>query len=101
MPGPSAAANSRGGFTVFEAVNNDLKEIFVTATKKPIFEAMAELGKNPPPLISHWRTDREQINFRSLEFDLSREEADEFIKRHTAKPWPAGWSYVVVRPIKA
>lgn len=88
MPGPSA-------LTVFEAVNNDLKEIYVTATPKPIFQAVAELGKRLPSVISHWRPDRHQINFRSLEFHQSREQADSFIKRHAARPWPAGWKYLV------
>lgn len=99
-PSSSATARTRGGFTVFEAVNNDLKEIYVTGTKKPIFEAMAEFGTHPPSMISHWRTNREQMTFRSLEFELSLEQAEEFIKRHTAKPWPAGWSYIVALPPK-
>jgi hypothetical protein len=81
--------------TVFEAVNNDLKEIYVASTAKQIFEAIADLGKQMPAAISHWRPTRHQINFRSLEFKLSAEAARTFIARHTARPWPEGWKYIV------
>lgn len=81
--------------TIFEAVNTELKEIYVARTSKQIFEAIADLGKRLPPAISHWRPDRHQINFRSLEFKLSAEAARAFIVRHTARPWPEGWKYIV------
>ena len=95
MPEPSSNRAGDCALTIFEAVNNDPKEIYVTATPKPIFEAMADLGKRLPSVIAHWHPDRHQINFRSLEFDQSREAADSFIKRYTARPWPAGWKYLV------
>lgn len=91
----SGMASDRRDITVFEAVNNELKEIYVTWTVKPIFEAMADLGKKLPSTISHWRPDRQQINFRSLEFKLASESARAFIARHTAKPWPAEWKYLL------
>lgn len=81
--------------TVFEAVNNDLKEIYVASTRKQIFEAMSDLGKRLPEIISHWQPDRQQVNFRSLEFKLTDDSARSFIARHTAKPWPQGWKYII------
>jgi hypothetical protein len=81
--------------TVFEAVNNDLKEIYVASTTKQIFEAMSDLGKQLPAAISHWRPKGHSINFRSLEFHMSAEAARAFIARHTARPWPEGWKYIV------
>lgn len=87
---PLSRAGDRA-FTIFEAVNNDLKEIYVTAPARPIFDAMADLGKRLPSAISHWRPDKQQINFRSLEFNQSREKAASFIERHTAKPCGPQW----------
>lgn len=81
--------------TVFEAINNDLKEIYVTWPNKQVFESIADLGRNLPTEIRHWRPDRHQINFRSLEFKLSEESARAFIARHTAKPWPNDWKYLL------
>lgn len=88
MPG------SRGGITVFEAVNERLKEVYVTWTRLSIFEAMAEIGKRPAAPIAHWRPERESVSFRTLEFDLTEAAARELIARHVAKPPPSGWKYL-------
>lgn len=87
-----------GGITVFEAVNEQLKEIYVTWTSLPIFEAMAEIGRRPPAAIAHWRPERERISFRSLEFDLTEAAARALIARRSARRPADGWKYLVGAP---
>lgn len=87
----------KGTATVFEATNSRRKEVYVTWTLFPIFDAMARLGKQLPPVIAHWHPEREQITFQSLEFQLTHEEALKFIAQRVAKPLQAGWKYIVDR----
>lgn len=94
MPEHSGMASDRT-VTVFEAANDDLKEIYVTWTGRPIFEAMADLGAHPPAAISHWRPPQQHVSFRSLEFGLTEQSARLFIARRVAKSLPDGWRYVV------
>jgi hypothetical protein len=83
------------GITVFEAANDDLKEVYVAWTRLPIFQAIAELGEEPPPTIAHWKPRRQRISFRSLEFDQSVEAARAFIVHRVRKRLPEGWKYVI------
>lgn len=87
-------------FTVFEAANSNLKEIYVASTSMAIVEAMAAIARELPPPIAHWDPERQHIQFRSLEFDLTREEAEAFIKRCTAMT-PTGWKCFVDQPSRA
>lgn len=80
-------------YTVFEASNADLKEVYVTATSRSIFEAMANLTKKPPRAIAHWEPEH-RVSHRSLEFSLSKSEADHFIERYVGKRLPDGWRFV-------
>lgn len=81
--------------TVFEVANDELKEVYLTWTSRPIFEAMCDFGAAPPKLVSHWKTEKQHINFRSLEFDLTKELARDFISRHAAKQRQSGWKYIL------
>lgn len=99
MPPPPSGTPKRS-ITVFEAVNEDLKEVYVTWTSRPIFEAMSDLGKEPPKILSHWKTTRHRVTFRSLEFDLSEELARAFIARHASKQLQSGWRYILDSPAK-
>lgn len=84
--------------TVFEAVNNDRKEIYISWTFLPISRAMADMKKRRPATISHWRPARESITLRSLAFESSEVHARAYIVRHLAKPLPKGWKYVRIWP---
>lgn len=78
--------------TVFEAANDDLKELYVTRTALPIFQAIAEISTKPVPAIRHWMPQRQQISFRSLAFNLTEESAQAFIARHIAERLAQGWT---------
>lgn len=81
--------------TVFEAANDELKEVYVTWTSRPIFQAMADLDTHPPAAIAHWRPAQQHVAFRSLEFGLTCESARLFIARRVEKRLSEGWKYVV------
>jgi hypothetical protein len=83
------------GITVFEAANDDLKEIYVAWTRLPIHQAIGELGDEPPAVIAHWKPRRQRISYRSLEFDQSTDSARAFIARHLRKRLPEGWKFVL------
>lgn len=51
-------------------------------------------SQGPPPVIAHWRPDRQHVSFRSLEFQLSEEDARAFVSRHIATPLPDRWKYI-------
>src|SRR5579859_7989508 len=80
---------------VFETHNKSLNEIYVTWTSRPVFRAFEEIVNQLPPAIAHWHPTKEAINFRSLEFGISKKSARAFIARHTAKSISAGWKYIV------
>ncbi|MDO8757634.1 MAG: hypothetical protein Q7J64_06470 [Elusimicrobiota bacterium] len=79
---------------VFEAANDDLKEVYVAWTSRPIFQAKAELDARPPSVITHWHPQHQNIAFRSLEFNLPEVEAQAFITRLVAKHLSDGRKYV-------
>lgn len=79
-------------FTIFEAINEPLREIYVGATTSPIFELTARLRQNPPRSIAHWEL--ADINVRSIEFGLGEEAAREFIATYVRGTLPKGWHYL-------
>ena len=88
-------SDNRGGkYAVFEAANGELQELYVTWTALSIFNAMADFCMSPPIEVSHWAPKRQHIHFRSLEFELSVEDARAFVAQRLAAPPPEDWNYV-------
>lgn len=85
-------------FTVFEAANEDLQEIYVTLTRVSIVEAMLEFGVEPPPALGHWKMAQHRIKFQSLEFDLTEAAARSFAAWYVSKRPPSGWKFVLDSP---
>lgn len=82
-------------FTVFEAENTDLSESYLGATQSPIFETMAQLSRSLPVAIRHWRPDKQRVNFRSLEFNLTKDAARVYITDYVSTRAHSGWKYFV------
>lgn len=78
--------------TVFEAVNDRRREIFVGVTTLPMHELIAR----PPETIRHW-TEGETA-FRSLEFGLPLDEARAFIERYAQVNAREGWTVLLEKP---
>lgn len=73
--------------TVFEAINRVRGELFIGATPRPMHVLIAELRHSPPPETASWLPD--EVEYRSLAFDLEREEAKDYIRRYAAAR--SGW----------
>jgi hypothetical protein len=81
-------------YTVFEAANENTREIFVGMTAAPMFEAERALRAAPPAAIKHWDFN-DVRDFRSVEFDLSEENARQFIEGYARTTPPLDWRFVI------
>jgi hypothetical protein len=77
-------------FTIFEARNARLKELFLGATDGPIFDVLARLRAAPPAVIRHWNM-AQITQVRSVEFQLTAEQAEAFLLSYAHRTFPAGW----------
>lgn len=68
-------------YTVFEAINDKHREIFVAITREQVFATVARIQKDRPDVIRHWDLN-EVINVRSVEFDLTEKEARDFVEHY-------------------
>ena len=75
-------------YTVFEAVNETLHEIFVGMTAA----GMGTMQRSVKPVeIRHW-LDTHAITYTSLEFSLAASHAAEFVETHAKKAAKPGWT---------
>lgn len=70
---------------MLEASNETRGESYLAATHFAPDEAFAALAKRLPSRLSHWRRHKDRIQFRTLGFNLSREEALRFIADYARK----------------
>lgn len=81
-------------YCVFRIVNEARKEIFLVATSQPIFRAIARIREHRPLDLQGW--DLEDISrFESLEFNLSREAALDFVKARVERGTSRGYRYIL------
>lgn len=91
--GPSTRAGGKALFTIFEVSNETRREIYVGMTDLPMFQATQLLRASPPRCLAHWRGE-EPHAARSIEFDLSREDARRFIDHYVKTALPPGWRFL-------
>ncbi|MBI3299276.1 MAG: hypothetical protein HYZ75_14000 [Elusimicrobia bacterium] len=76
--------------TVFEAVNTDLKEVYV-ATTQLLSDA---LGKDflarPPKAVAHWMPEH-RVLFRCIEYSIAVSDAEAFIDHYSKSDILVGW----------
>ena len=82
-------------FKVVEVSNRALRELYCFTTDEVIFEAIAAFRRSPSPAVTHWRKHVESIEFHSIAFDLSFEQACAVIAEIESRPAPEGWRYVI------
>ena len=80
-------------FTVFELVNDRLKEIYVAHTDDMIFQIVEDMRCRPATAIKHWNLD-DVRPVRSIEFDLTEEDARRFIANYLGTALPNGWRFL-------
>jgi len=81
-------------FTVFELINDRLREIYVASTDGPVFGVFESFKKRRAPAIAHWNF-HDVRQPRSVEFGLSQEEARTFIDGYVHNAIPEGWKYLI------
>ena len=84
------SAPSLGKVTVYEAVNETTRELFVSATELPMHVLINLHATLPPDPIRHWKP-KHSVHYRSLEFDLPRDDAEKFIAGYSAALGRADW----------
>lgn len=80
--------------TVFEAINRAHKKIFIGATPELMHVMIAAFRASPPPGTGDWRPD--EVEFRSLAFDVEAAEAARVIRRYAAAY--EGWEVLTLEP---
>lgn len=83
----------RRRFLVYEAINNKRKEIFVAMSYRPMHETIGLYKSSLPDPIQHWRADDIQT-YRSIEFNLTEEQAHEFLENYVKSTVAPGWKYL-------
>src|SRR4051812_3621291 len=80
-------------FTVFEATNDTLKEIYVgmAAAGNPALQRV------PGPEISHWKNDH-AISYRNVEFSMAASHAVDCIAAHAKTLPKPGWTIIAGTP---
>ncbi|MDE2039605.1 MAG: hypothetical protein KGO96_00765 [Elusimicrobia bacterium] len=80
-------------YSVFEAINNKRKEIFVGITSRQICETITRIQAYRPSAIKHWNLD-DVVNVHSIEFGLSKAQADALLEQYPKKNPQPGWRYL-------
>lgn len=75
--------------TVYEAVNETLKEVYLESSQLPISQIARFLRSDPPPELSHWRPEH-RVHYRPVA-TLPRRDAEAFIARYADSGAFFGW----------
>ena len=77
-------------FTVYELVNDRLREIFVGLTEAPLHVELTRHRMLPDPMLLRWGLD-ELRQVRVVEIFRDRGSAEDFFRRYSRRPVEAGW----------
>ena len=81
------------GYVVFEIVNEKRREIYVGATRDPIFQMTDALRRQPPHSIQHWNFE-EVGAVRSIEFNMGEKDARAFIANYIQTGLSKDWKFL-------
>jgi len=76
--------------TVYEAVNDNLKEAYIGATASPYEEVAARFRDRLPPAASHWDPDH-TVSVNIVENSLRPDDARDFMVHYAASLEAVGW----------
>jgi hypothetical protein len=82
---------SQPRFTVYEAVNDTLREVYVGMSSAGMHHVMTRRGHARPPAIHHWQPDH-AVSYRSVEFSLAASYAVDFVAAHAKTLARPGWT---------
>ena len=81
-------------YCVFRLVNEAKREVLLVATTRSIFEAIGAIHRSRPPAIRDWDVS-DIAKFESLEFNLSKKAAADFVEARRASGSRRGYRYIV------
>jgi hypothetical protein len=81
------------GYIIFEIANEKRHEIYVGATRDPIFQMEEALRRQRPASIKDWDID-DLKPIRSIEFNVSENDARAFIENYVKTGVPDGWKFL-------
>lgn len=84
--------------TIYEARNEDLKEVFIGtagATDFSIDNLRTSHQNTPPQAISHWKFDAEKIIYSVVEVGLNEIDVPVFLENYMRSALPLGWTLIV------
>ena len=80
-------------FTVFEAVNDTIKEIFLGTTDAGMEEVVDQHQASLPERIAHWKPDH-RVRYRGVEFMLTAGQARKRVVSYGRAVDRPGWTVV-------
>jgi hypothetical protein len=86
--GPDVPAGSL--VCVYEAINDDLREIFVGATTDELPDLTLKHVFQKPKEIAHWRGEH-RITYRAVEYAIPKAHADPFIEAYCHSRAMSSW----------
>lgn len=90
MSDPTSPDKPPPRVSVFEAVNDSLRETFLGTTAATPDSLAAGFAERRPRAVSHWAT-KDRISLNIVEPSLSESDAHDFIRHYAASLEAAGW----------
>ncbi len=76
--------------SVFEAVNDTVKEIYLGTTTLLSDQLAAQFPRTPPPATAHWES-RHRVFVKVVEYSIPLKDARAFIDHYADSAAAAGW----------
>lgn len=80
--------------SVYEAINETLKEIFVGMTYEGMHKVLTRHRSKGPPEICHWKADH-AVNYLSIQPNMAASHAADFAAAHALSVQRPGWKVIV------
>jgi hypothetical protein len=75
---------------VYEAVNEDLHEIFVDSSSLLMESLVREHAKKPPKVIAHWSKDQ-RVSYRAVAYSVPVKDVRAFVENYAKSGAMEGW----------
>ncbi len=84
--------------TIYEAVNETLREFFIGTTDLPLKALRARHKDDPPMGISHWKSHNQEILYRDIVHEIPKSNIRSFIEKYARIIEPiseSGWKTII------
>jgi hypothetical protein len=91
MPPPAKSTPQHHLVSVFEAVNDSAKEIYLGTTILLSEQLTAQFQRTPPPAVAHWKPGQ-RVFVKVVEYSIPLKDARAFIDHYAESAASAGWA---------